>query len=337
MRERENRFRDLGGLVMEMYRQDSFREHLLFERCAELAQIEERLLELELLLDARRPPAARCDCGAPIFWGSHFCANCGRAGRRGDQLVHELRARSAGVLVVLPGLRHCAARPRVSAVQPLERECPDCGASTNRGQEYCLECGHRLPADPAAAGLPRGRLAPGGPWLALLATAAVALIAASTVVRPRARRPRGRRFDADRDLAAAGGPARDRDRARRRVGAHDRARGVLPSLPRPPPTASPRAARRLIAWPRDGSGWTIVLASVPAGPGNRAVAIRQARDAVDQGLRHVGVLTSSGSRACTPATSWSSRASTRTEAPLSRHFRAPAAGYNAGYTREIVP
>src|SRR3954447_20298891 len=78
MRERENRFRDLGGLVMEMYRQDSFREHLLFERCAELAQIEERLLELELLLDARRPPAARCECGAPIFWGSHFCANCGR-------------------------------------------------------------------------------------------------------------------------------------------------------------------------------------------------------------------------------------------------------------------
>src|SRR6266545_2265821 len=78
LRERENRLRDLGGLVMEMYRQDSFREHLLFERSAEVAQMEERLLELELLLDARRPPAARCECGAPIFWGSHFCANCGR-------------------------------------------------------------------------------------------------------------------------------------------------------------------------------------------------------------------------------------------------------------------
>jgi hypothetical protein len=78
LRERESRLRDLGGLVMEMYRQDSFREHLLFERCSELAQIEERLLEIEVLLDARRPPAARCDCGAPIFWGSHFCANCGR-------------------------------------------------------------------------------------------------------------------------------------------------------------------------------------------------------------------------------------------------------------------
>ena len=24
-------------------------------------------------------PAARCECGAPIFWGSKFCAQCGRA------------------------------------------------------------------------------------------------------------------------------------------------------------------------------------------------------------------------------------------------------------------
>lgn len=78
VRAREERLRDLGGLLMEMYRQDSFREHLLYEHCAEVAGIEERLLEIELLLDARRPPAARCECGAPIFWGSHFCANCGR-------------------------------------------------------------------------------------------------------------------------------------------------------------------------------------------------------------------------------------------------------------------
>ena len=78
LRERENRLRDLGGLGMEMYRQDSFREHVLYERCAEVAQIEERLLEIELLLDARRPPSARCECGAPIFWGTHFCSNCGR-------------------------------------------------------------------------------------------------------------------------------------------------------------------------------------------------------------------------------------------------------------------
>src|SRR5215208_6337427 len=76
LRERENRLRDLGGLVMEMYRQDSFREHLLFERSAEVSQMGEGLLELVLVLDVRRPPAALCVCGEPIFWGSYSCENC---------------------------------------------------------------------------------------------------------------------------------------------------------------------------------------------------------------------------------------------------------------------
>ena|SRR5215210_5322590 len=75
---REERVRDLGGLVLEMYRQDSFREHLLYEQCSEVASIDERLSEVELLLGARRPPSARCECGAPLFWGSRFCSHCGR-------------------------------------------------------------------------------------------------------------------------------------------------------------------------------------------------------------------------------------------------------------------
>ena len=78
LRLREERIRDLGGLVLEMFRQDSFRETLLFERAAEIATMEERLRELDLLLDGRRPYAARCLCGAPLLAGSHFCANCGR-------------------------------------------------------------------------------------------------------------------------------------------------------------------------------------------------------------------------------------------------------------------
>ena len=110
LRERESRIRDLGGLVMEMYRQDSFREHLLYERCAEVAQIEERLLELELLLDTRRPPAARCECGAPIFWGSHFCANCGR--QVGEPLT---------------GCANCG-----SAIPAEAGFCPICGAAAPR-------------------------------------------------------------------------------------------------------------------------------------------------------------------------------------------------------------
>jgi len=79
---REQRLRDLGGLALEMYRRDRFREDLLLERCAELIGLEARIHELAALLGSpharRSPRSARCDCGAPLLWGSRFCANCGR-------------------------------------------------------------------------------------------------------------------------------------------------------------------------------------------------------------------------------------------------------------------
>lgn len=78
LRVREQRLRDLGGVVLEMYRQDDFRESLLYELCAEVAAVEERLQEVEVLLGGYRPAAARCACGAPLFWGARFCGNCGR-------------------------------------------------------------------------------------------------------------------------------------------------------------------------------------------------------------------------------------------------------------------
>jgi hypothetical protein len=83
LRVREERIRDLGGLVLEMYRREGFRPELVEEQCAELVSLEDRLNEIDALLSAavsarRTAPAARCECGAPILWGSHFCANCGR-------------------------------------------------------------------------------------------------------------------------------------------------------------------------------------------------------------------------------------------------------------------
>ena len=36
LRLREERLRDLGGIALEMYRRDRFREDLVLERCAEL-------------------------------------------------------------------------------------------------------------------------------------------------------------------------------------------------------------------------------------------------------------------------------------------------------------
>jgi hypothetical protein len=69
--------------MLEMYRRDQFRQDLLVDRCGELQQIEERLADLDALLAAavsrgRTRPSARCACGAPVFWGSKFCQQCGR-------------------------------------------------------------------------------------------------------------------------------------------------------------------------------------------------------------------------------------------------------------------
>jgi hypothetical protein len=77
LRAREDRLRDLGGLLVEMYRRGRFRDDLLAEGCADVVGIDARLAEIEELLHARRK-TARCECGAPVLRGSHFCPNCGR-------------------------------------------------------------------------------------------------------------------------------------------------------------------------------------------------------------------------------------------------------------------
>jgi DNA-directed RNA polymerase subunit RPC12/RpoP len=78
---REERIRHLGGLTLEMYRRSSFRDQLLIDQCREIVALEDRLSELDSMLEtvatARRAPST-CQCGAPVPWGSHFCANCGR-------------------------------------------------------------------------------------------------------------------------------------------------------------------------------------------------------------------------------------------------------------------
>jgi hypothetical protein len=79
LQEREERLRDLGGLVFEMFRRDRFRVELVTERCADLVALEGRLEEIDSLLAAASGRGSlRCTCGAPLPWGAHFCANCGR-------------------------------------------------------------------------------------------------------------------------------------------------------------------------------------------------------------------------------------------------------------------
>ena len=83
IRAREERIRDLGGLMLEMYKRDEFRADLVSQQCGELVSLERRVHEVDSLLAAAasapaRGTGARCACGAPLIYGSHFCANCGR-------------------------------------------------------------------------------------------------------------------------------------------------------------------------------------------------------------------------------------------------------------------
>src|ERR671933_1979204 len=65
LRVREERIRDLGGLVLEMHRRQGFRQDLVDEQCAELVSLEDRLHELDSLLavaaSRRAAPSARCE------------------------------------------------------------------------------------------------------------------------------------------------------------------------------------------------------------------------------------------------------------------------------------
>jgi hypothetical protein len=76
---REQRLRDLGGLLLEMYRRGSFREELLSEQCADLVAIETRLADIDAALRGPRRRAPRCTCGAPLLPGARFCPSCGRS------------------------------------------------------------------------------------------------------------------------------------------------------------------------------------------------------------------------------------------------------------------
>jgi hypothetical protein len=76
---REQRLRDLGGLLLEMYRRGSFREELLSEQCADLVAIETRLADIDASLQGPRRRAPRCTCGAPLLAGARFCPSCGRS------------------------------------------------------------------------------------------------------------------------------------------------------------------------------------------------------------------------------------------------------------------
>jgi uncharacterized protein YjiS (DUF1127 family) len=119
LRLREERIRDLGGLVLEMHRQEAFREELVYERCADLAALEDRLSELDAILSAASEPRTSHrptprQRRPPLRTAAHRTPNCGRT--VGDA-------------------------PAVA--------CTSCGAGMPAEARFCAACGH--PVEPTQA------------------------------------------------------------------------------------------------------------------------------------------------------------------------------------------
>ena len=223
--------------------------------------------------------------------------------------------------------------------------CPRCGADYAPLQDYCLECGLRLPHVREAGGAGGQRLAfYSGDWAwPVLVAALVAALAAATVIV-------GREVDDDEPRAILVGndtPVAMPSVATQTTAATDTApTETTPTAPATTattatqpaattPTAPARPRGQLVAWPDGRSGWTIVISSVPK-EGGRDAAVANARDAAVAGLTDVGVIDSDLYSSLHPDywVVFAGIYETQTEANRALSA-ARAAGYNEAYARPI--
>jgi hypothetical protein len=108
-----------------------------------------------------------------------------------------------------------------------------------------------------------------------------------------------------------------------------------PSKP-PPPTTTAPAAGALTSWPAAGSGYTVILESIPSSSG-RALALARARAASRAGLPQVGVLDSGRYSSLHPGyfVVFSGIYSSQAQADTAQSAAA-AKGFRLAYTRQIT-
>ena len=180
-------------------------------------------------------------------------------------------------------------------------ECPRCGPPYEPFQEYCLECGLRLPVTrgliPVLATAWRRRVPwyPGDWIWPVLAAFLVAAIAAGVAIA--ATNDNGTK---NKTKAAINSPPPLATGTNTLPSPTGTETGPAPTttLPTTTPTAPqpqpppPPTSGGLTEWPSGQNGWTIVLASIPQSSG-LAGAKSEARKALAAGLSEVGVLNSS--------------------------------------------
>jgi hypothetical protein len=194
--------------------------------------------------------------------------------------------------------------PSVSALEgppPPEPDlCPRCGAPHDPYQEYCLECGHRLPP---AYGMRRtvwSRESPLWLWSALAALLLVALIAGA-IVAVAATDEEGTAAGKDSVPVVSTAPGTTdtigviTDAGT--VTIQPPTTTILPTTTLPTTTFATTTTATTTTpgqttWPAGKDGYTVVLRSVATSQG-RGPADAEARRAINAGLPQVGVLNSS--------------------------------------------
>ena len=186
--------------------------------------------------------------------------------------------------------------------------CPRCGEELVQGQEYCVECGLRLPG-PDAVGVTRD---PGHGWirrsllglLVAVAGAALAVVAS------------GGTGGTSTLVTATGGFA------------------TAPAGSLLAPSGGGKG--KIGDWPAGQEGWTVTLASLPKTRGRRA-AVLHARAVRRHGLRNVGILDSSHYASLHPGYWVVFGGVYRSQADASGALEAARAVAKSAAVRHIVP
>jgi hypothetical protein len=219
-----------------------------------------------------------------------------------------------------------------------ERRCPRCSTSYAEGQEYCLECGARLPAQPGLSARLGARWRrrvgwyPGDwiwPTLLALVVAVVAGVASALWLADDSSSAGNTLVRTDAGPTTAASPETAPEPTAPTTTATTGT--TAPARPKPKPKAT------LISWPAGRAGWTIVIDSVPATNG-QAGALGEAKQASRLGLSQVGVLDSAQFSSLHPGYFVVFTGVYGTEAAAQSHIiDAHRRGYREPYPRRIVP